>query len=270
MELDNNLILEKINKTKNKLYNNLNNSNEKNISKSPENSNENQQNKINSSVQKIYKNNSVIIQKYIEKPLCYKGRKCDMRLWVLLTWDFNAYLFKEGHFKASSVPFDINNQNPYIHLTNYSVQKYNQNFEKFEKGNEISFTDFEISVNNKIKVRKDLLPKIKEIILYTIKSVKYKINKFDKKLCFEIFGYDFMFDNDYKPYLLEINTNPGLEISSPIIEMLIPRLIDDAFKLTIDKVFSISQNNLEKMAKNPLKVGGYDDDENMWEFLGNV
>ena len=270
-DLDKDMIKEKINnKIKTNLYINQNISDEKKNSHSPENTSENQQNKNNSNIPKMYKNNSVIIQKYIEKPLCYKGRKCDMRLWVLLTWDFNFYLFKEGHFKASSVIFDINNQNPYVHLTNYSVQKYNQNFEKFEKGNEISFNDFESSLDNKINVRKDLLPKVKDIIKYTMKCVKNKINRFDKKLCFEIFGYDFMFDIDCNPYLLEINTNPGLEISSPLIEMLIPRLIDDAFKLTIDKVFLISQNNLNKMAQNPLRVEGYDDNENMWEFLGSM
>ena len=226
--------------------------------------------KLYSNDPKTYQNSSVIIQKYIEKPLCYKGRKCDMRLWVLLTWDFNVYLFKEGHFKASSVHFDINSQDSYIHLTNYSVQKYNHDFAKYEMGNEISFLDFELSVNNTINIRKDLFPKLKQIILYTMKCAKNKINRRDRRLCFEIFGYDFMFDIDYKPYLLEINTNPGLEISSPLIQILIPRLIDDAFKLTIDKVFLLSPNNLSNLKKNPLKVGGYEDDENMWELIGNA
>ena len=253
----------------------LNNSNINNNSPSPKKTRENilntyKQYKLYQNDPNTYQNSSVIIQKYIEKPLCYKGRKCDMRLWILLTWDFNVYLFKEGHFKASSVPYDVNSINAYVHLTNYSVQKYNQDFAKFEMGNEISFKDFEISVNNEINVKKDLIPKLKEIIIYTMKCAKNKINKRDRRLCFEIFGYDFMFDIEYKPYLLEINTNPGLEISSPLIEMLIPRLIDDAFKLTIDKVFSISQKNLEKMKKKPFKVGGYDDEENMWELLGNV
>ena len=246
-----------------------------NKNKSPNNIRENvlntyKQYKLYCNDPKTYQNSSVIIQKYIEKPLCYKGRKCDMRLWVLLTWDFNIYLFKEGHFKATSLPYNVNSHNFYVHLTNYSVQKYNKDFSKYEMGNEISFKDFEISVDNAINVKKDVLPKVKEIIVYTMKCVKNKINKSDRRLCFEIFGYDFMFDINYKPYLLEINTNPGLEISSPLIEMLIPRLIDDAFKLTIDKVFLISPNNLENMKKNPLKVGGYDDDENMWELLGNA
>ena len=218
----------------------------------------------------VYQNSTIIIQKYIEKPLCYNGRKCDMRLWVMLTWDFNLYLFKEGHFKATSLPYDVNSQDSYVHLTNYSVQKYNANFAKFETGNEISFADFESSLDNKINVKKDLLPKVKEIIIHSLKSVCGKINKLERKICFEIFGYDFMFDEYYNPFLLEVNTNPGLEISSPLIEMLIPRMIDDAFKITIDKVFLLNEKNVEKMKENPYKVNGYDDNENMWEFLGNI
>jgi hypothetical protein len=219
---------------------------------------------------KTYQNSNIIIQKYIEKPLCYNGRKCDMRLWVLLTWDFNLYLFKEGHFKATSLPYDVNSQDSYVHITNYSVQKYNKNFAKFETGNEISFQDFENSVNNSINVKKDLLPSVKEIIIHSMKSVAGKINKAERKICFEIFGYDFMFDENYKPYLLEVNTNPGLEISSPLIEMLIPRMLDDAFKLTIDQVFFLNKANIDKMKEKPYKVDGYSDDENMWELLCNI
>ena len=219
---------------------------------------------------KTYQNSNIIIQKYIEKPLCYNGRKCDMRLWVLLTWEFNLYLFKEGHFKATSLPYDVNSIDSYVHLTNYSVQKYNKNFAKFETGNEISFQDFEKSVDNKINVKKDLLPKVKEIIIHSMKSVAAKINKGERKICFEIFGYDFMFDENYIPYLLEVNTNPGLEISSPLIEMLIPRMVDDAFKLTIDKVFFLNKNNTDKMKEKPYKVSGYDDQDNMWELLCNI
>ena len=219
---------------------------------------------------KTYQNNIMIIQKYIEKPLCYNNRKCDMRLWVLLTWDFNLYLFKEGHFKASSLEYDVKSLNNFVHLTNYSVQKHCENFSKFEKSNEISFSDFEKSHKNKINLRKDLIPKTKEIIIHTIKSCINKINKLERKICFEIFGYDFIIDENYVPFLLEINTNPGLEISSPLIEMLIHRMIDDAFKITIDQVFILNENTLDEMNKHSFKVDGYPDNENMWEFLGNM
>jgi D-alanine-D-alanine ligase-like ATP-grasp enzyme len=58
-----------------------------------------------------------------------------------------------------------------------------------------------------------------------------------RKNCFELFGLDFMIDTDMNVWLIEVNTNPCLEESSKILETLIPRMLDDLFKLTIDKVF---------------------------------
>ena len=46
-----------------------------------------------------------------------------------------------------------------------------------------------------------------------------------------------MLDKDFKPWIIEINTNPCLEESSQVLRILLPRMIDDAFKLTVDKVF---------------------------------
>lgn len=56
----------------------------------------------------------------------------------------------------------------------------------------------------------------------------------DNKACFEIFGFDFLVDSDYNTWLLEINTNPCLEESSPLLQQLIPRMVNDALKLTVD------------------------------------
>ena len=60
---------------------------------------------------------------------------------------------------------------------------------------------------------------------------------------------------------MEINLNPGLEISSPLISKLVPRMVDDALKLTIDAKY------YKNKEENPSKyhVDGYDDMENMWE-----
>jgi hypothetical protein len=47
-----------------------------------------------------------------------------------------------------------------------------------------------------------------------------------------------MLDADLNCWLIEANTNPCLEESSKILEMLIPRMVDDMFRVTIDKVFN--------------------------------
>ena len=213
----------------------------------------------------------LIIQKYIEKPLLYCGRKFDIRIWVLFTYllktnKFEAYVFKEGHLKASSEIFDINSLDLYIHLTNYSVQKNNKNFSKNEIGNEISFNTFqkELDKNGDINFKKNIFENIIKIIEITANIAKNKINVLNRKNCFELFGYDFILDENYKPFLLEINTNPGFEESSPLIKMLIPRMIDDALRLTIDKVF---ENNDNYKHSSQFKVDGYNNEENMWQKI---
>ena len=192
--------------------------------------------------EKIYNCNKILIQKYIENPLLYKGRKCDMRIWVLLTHQMKVFLFKEGHLKTCSVEYDLNSPNAFTHITNYSFQKYNSNFQKFEKGNEVPFYEFQKFIDKeypekKYKIKKDLMKQIKEIISLTMRSAKDKINKNGRSHQFEIFGYDFMLDSDFNVFLIEINTNPGLEISSPWIKIVVPRMLDDALRLTVDKLF---------------------------------
>jgi tubulin monoglycylase TTLL3/8 len=55
-----------------------------------------------------------------------------------------------------------------------------------------------------------------------------------------------------------------LEESSPLIKMLVPRMIDDAFRLTIDKIFERSDKNKDISL---FKVDGHKDEENMWQNI---
>ena len=221
-----------------------------------------------------YQSSIIIIQKYIERPFLYKGRKCDIRIWALLTHKMEAYIFKEGHLKASSVDFDTNNFDSFVHLTNYSLQKYNKCFSKFEEGNEISFKVFQEFINSQKNIfnfKEEIFPKFREIIKHTMLCAKNKINFNNRIHCFEIFGYDFMMDEDKNIYLIEINTNPGLEISSELIGELVPRMIDDALLLTVDDLFPTEYDSKYKNEngkyKSKFHVNGYNDEENMWEFV---
>ena len=93
-------------------------------------------------------------------------------------------------------------------------------------------------------------------------------------LSFEIFGYDFIIDNEFNPWLLEINNNPGLAISSSVIEKIIPRMLDDAFRLTIDKIFETKYDYTciedDCKYKSKYKIDGFSDEENVFEFLCNI
>lgn len=59
---------------------------------------------------------------------------------------------------------------------------------------------------------------MKSIVYHTMNSVKRKINPEDRKYTFELYGYDFLIDDKFNVWLLEINTNPCLDESSPHLE----------------------------------------------------
>ena len=224
---------------------------------------------INQEKEKSIKCDYILIQKYLERPLLYQGRKFDIRIWVMLiaNREKEIFIFKEGHLKATSLKYNPDSDNLFIHLTNYSVQKYHSHFSELEIGNEIPFYDFQYELDrnrSKKNFKKDIYPKIVRIVRLTGGAAKVgKINFMNYKNCFEIFGYDFILDENYKPYLLEINCNPGLEFSSPLIRQLLPRMIDDAFKLTIDEEYSLS--NIFKHQESTFPVDYYKNDENLWE-----
>ena len=226
----------------------------------------------------MYISNSIILQKYLDNPLLYNKRKFDIRCYVLIDSNLNVYFCREGHLKGSSEKYDLNNPNKFIHITNYSFQKKSNKFEKYEFGNEISYKDFKLYLE-KEKISLDnfdnLINDMKYLIKISMNSVGKKLFKTENVLCFEIFGYDFIVDNNFKPWILEINDNPGLAISSPVIEKLVPRMLDDALRLTIDKIFDTKYDDSCCDKENNLyiskyKLDGYSDHENVFEFLCNV
>jgi hypothetical protein len=95
-----------------------------------------------------------------------------------------------------------------------------------------------------------------------LEAVKNKLNPNKRANCFEIFGYDYIIDSEFNTWLIEANTNPCLEESSNLLKMLIPRMLNDAFKLTIDKIYKNSQVDLKIIGENdkqPYPVIGYSD-----------
>ena len=260
---------------------NLNNNNT-NASEFEENNEYNTSNAKNNKTKKIicskmYCSNEIIIQKYLDNPLLYKKRKFDIRCFVLVDSNLNVFFCKEGHLKGSSEFYDLNLTNKFIHITNYSLQKKSLKFEQYEDGNEISYQDFRHFLKEeKIPLEnfERMINQMKNLVEISFKAVGSKLLKTNPVLCFEIFGYDFIIDNDFKPWILEINNNPGLAISSPVIKKLVPRMLDDAFRLTIDKIFEtkyapecIDENG---NYKSKYKLDGFSDEENVFEFLCNI
>ncbi|CAI2373825.1 unnamed protein product [Moneuplotes crassus] len=193
----------------------------------------------------------MIIQKYIEKPLLIHKRKFDIRVWVFVSSAGKCYFFKEGYLRTSGSEFTLDDTNPddqFVHLTNNAIQKYAQNYGDFEDGNQMSFENFQKYIDEHYPERgynfkRDGLPRMKEIIMHSLLSVRRKLNPNNRKFCFELFGYDFIMDSDFNLWLIEVNTNPCLEESSEMLKHYLRRMINDMIKLEIDPKFPKPRKN---------------------------
>ena len=66
-----------------------------------------------------------------------------------------------------------------------------------------------------------MIPRMKDLIIDTILSTKNLLNPNKIQNCFELFGYDFMIDSDYRVWLIEVNTNPYLGLPNALIKRCI-------------------------------------------------
>jgi len=89
---------------------------------------------------------------------------------------------------------------------------------------------------------------MKSLIIKSFYSVRRTIDPHRRKYTFELFGYDFILDEDFNTWLIEVNTNPCLEESSQMLKDYIPRMVEDMLKLTIDQIFP----RLNKKKRFPL------------------
>ena len=122
---------------------------------------------------------SFIIQKYIENPLLYQRRKFDLRHFMLVTCIngcFKAYWYEEGYVRTSSNEFSLRDcRDPMIHLTNDAVQKNNESYGRYEKGNKLSYGELQKYMETRLKYGRDclagqILPEMKRIAADAVRA----------------------------------------------------------------------------------------------------
>lgn len=205
----------------------------------------------------VNRRRTCIVQKYIHNPLLINRRKFDIRTYALITshnGNLKAYLYEEGYLRTSSREYSINNLgNKLVHLTNDAVQKRSEDYGKFEPGNKLSFNEFQMFIDKNypdlnICFERDILPQMNKMTVDIFRACHGKLDPKRRLHCMEVFGLDFMIDDEFKIYLIEVNTNPCLELSCPLLARLIPNMLENAFKIGLDSLFLPPENFSSKKA----------------------
>lgn len=182
----------------------------------------------------------IVVQKYIENPLLIDGRKFDLRVYMIVVC-MKPYLvlYQPGYVRMSLNPYTTENfaKDKITHLTNNSVQKNHPDYKNLKEKSIISIDSLVESIISMGKLQSKeeysvkVDKKIQEIMSLIFTVIK---DKLDRKFgCFELFGFDFLLDDNLNPYLIEINTNPALYTDTQVQKDLLPKLVEDIVKMSL-------------------------------------
>ena len=74
------------------------------------------------------------------------------------------------------------------------------------------------------------------------------MNPLKRKNSFEFFGFDFMIDEDFRVWLIEVNTNPYIGIHNDSMKNLLPLMLSGLFKIVLDPLFeNLKQEEIENI-----------------------
>ena len=205
--------------------------------------------------------NEIVLE--ITNPLLINGHKFDLRIYVLVTSyePMKVYVFQEGlaRFASETYTSKINKNNKYMHLTNYSINKKNENFVQNENSEQDDF-GFKWSLSafckhlEQVGIDMNLLwSRINDVLLKTLicgehhVAAAIKKNGLHRNNCFEVFGFDILIDSDLKPWLLEVNLSPSLATDSPLDLTIKSTLLTDVFNLSGIRRFDRKKESLNKI-----------------------
>lgn len=184
------------------------------------------------------------------------GHKFHLRVYVLCVGALRVYVFEKILLLLAAHKYDINDtDNIFGHLTNTARSAEDINFDerKFVK----TLDDLP---NYLLKERSDIASNKEEAnnIIMKIKHDVFDIthelfNAFENEYtvfspmnnCFEIFGLDFMVDDNLQTYLLEVNPGPDFQQTGGKLKIVIEDLWEQSLQIVFDN--NLNVKNLENL-----------------------
>uniref|UniRef100_A0A3Q3GQ71 Tubulin tyrosine ligase-like family, member 7 n=1 Tax=Labrus bergylta TaxID=56723 RepID=A0A3Q3GQ71_9LABR len=218
-----------------------------------------------------------IVQEYLDKPFLMEGYKFDLRIYILVTScdPLRIFLYNDGLVRMGTekyhAPSEANLSQLYMHLTNYSVNKHNENFERDEtvdKGSKRSISWFtEFLRTNDYDVSK-FWGDVSELVVKTlIVAEPHVLHAYrmcrpgqppgSDSVCFEVLGFDIILDRKLKPWLLEINRAPSFGTDQKIDYDVKKGVLLNALKLLNIRASDKKRNLAQQKAEAQRRLYGH-------------
>ncbi|XP_037960571.1 tubulin glycylase 3B-like [Teleopsis dalmanni] len=185
---------------------------------------------------------SYIVQKYIERPLLIYNTKFDIRMYFIYRIEaefISVWLYDDFYLRFSSQTFSLNDLRESVHLTNNSVQKKYSNSTTRDKRlppcnmwGQVEFLKYLDSQGKYDLWKRQIIPRIRAIIVSIVTASLKETDLIPNT--YELFGCDFMLDQDYFPILIEINSSPDLTHSTHVTAAVCPKVLTDLVKVVVD------------------------------------
>ncbi|KAM9762165.1 tubulin polyglutamylase TTLL7 isoform 3-T3 [Menidia menidia] len=218
-----------------------------------------------------------IVQEYLDKPFLMEGYKFDLRIYILVTScdPLRIFLYNDGLVRMGTekyhAPSEANLSQLYMHLTNYSVNKHNENFERDEtvdKGSKRSiswFTEFlRTSDYDVAKFWGDISELVVKTLIVAEPHVLHAYRMCrpgqppgSDSVCFEVLGFDIILDRKLKPWLLEINRAPSFGTDQKIDYDVKKGVLLNALKLLNIRASDKKRNLAQQKAEAQRRLYGH-------------
>ncbi|CAE7890605.1 Ttll9, partial [Symbiodinium sp. KB8] len=194
-----------------------------------------------------------VVQRYISNPYLIGGKKFDMRMYVLVpsfspltVWLYRAGFARFSARRYSSAMADVDDVE--VHCTNVAIQKHGEHYNA-ETGGKWDLRSLKMHLISKhgVAAVDTLFQGMEGIVVRSLMSVQRCM--ITDKHCYELYGYDFLFDADLRPWLIEVNASPSLTANTR-------EDYDRKFKLLHDTFDVVDMEG--KLAGDETSIGGFD------------